>query len=91
MTISTTTAQERAEASFRKKEKQLAEGQKARAEYEADALAVREKTARLRALRLAHEARQGAQNSPPEIASVRRKGRAPGSGLHKIGILRRPT
>lgn len=93
MTMSTTIAQERAEANFKKKEKQLEAGQKARAEYEANALAVREKTARLRALRLAHEARQGGQNSPPEIASapVRRKGRPPGSGLHKIGTLRRPT
>jgi len=99
LTISTTTAQERAEASFKKKEKQLAEGQKARAEYEVSALAVREKTARLKALRLAHEARQGrqdlppGQNSPPETASapLKRKGRPPGSALHKIGTLRRPT
>jgi hypothetical protein len=77
LTTNTRTAQERAEASFKKKEKQLAEGQKAWAEYEANALAVREKTARLRALRLAHETRQGGQNSPPEIASApaRRKGR----------------
>ena len=77
MTISTRTAHERAEASFKKKEQQLQEGQKARAEYEANALAVREKTARLRALRLAQEKRQGEQNSPPETASApaRRKGR----------------
>jgi hypothetical protein len=77
LTISARTAQERAEASFKKKEKQLEEGQKAWAEYEANALAVREKTARLKALRLAHEKRQGEQNSPPETASApaRRKGR----------------
>jgi hypothetical protein len=77
LTISTRTAQERAEASFRKKEKQLEEGQKAWAEYEASALAVREKTARLRALRLAHEARQSEQSSPPKTASApaRRKRR----------------
>ena len=53
MTISTRTAQERAEASFKKKEKQLEEGQKAWAEYEANALAVRAKTARLKARRSA--------------------------------------
>jgi hypothetical protein len=77
LAISIRTAQERAEASFKKKEKQLEEGQKAWAEYEANALAVREKTARLRALRLAHETRQGGQNSPPKTASApaRRKGR----------------
>ena len=45
MTIDTRTAQERAEANFKKKEKQLEEGQKAWAEYEANAQAVREKTA----------------------------------------------
>ncbi len=45
-----------AEATFKKKERQAAEGRKAMAEYEAQALAVREKTARLRALRLAKEA-----------------------------------
>lgn len=77
MTISTRTAQERAEASFKKKEKQLEEGQKAWAEYEANALAVRAKTARLKALRLAHEARDSGQNSPPKTASApaRRKAR----------------
>ena len=78
MTISTRTVQERAEASFKKKEQQLADGQKARAEYEANALAVREKTARLRALRLAHEARESAQNPPPPKAAstpAKRKGR----------------
>lgn len=77
MTVSTRTAQERAEASFRKKEKQLEEGQKAWAEYEANARAVREKTARLRALRLAHEARQSGQHSPPKTASVARRKRRP--------------
>jgi hypothetical protein len=48
-------AQEEAEAKFRKKEIQLTEGKKAWAEYEANAVRVREKTARLRALRLARE------------------------------------
>ena len=78
MTINTRTAQERAEASFKKKEKHRDEGQKARAEYEANALAVREKTATLRALRLAREERESAQNPPPNTAPTpaKRKGRA---------------
>lgn len=46
----------RAEALFQKKEAMLREGQKARAEYEAKCEAEREKTVRLRALRLARDA-----------------------------------
>jgi hypothetical protein len=45
----------RAEAQF-KKALRAEEGQKAMAEYEAAAIALREKTARLKALRLAKEA-----------------------------------
>jgi hypothetical protein len=45
-----------AEASFRKKEQQLQDAQKARAEYQSAAHALDENTARLRALRLAKEA-----------------------------------
>lgn len=52
-------AQERAEANFKKKAIQLVEGQRAWAEYEANAVRMREKTARLRALRLAHTASAG--------------------------------
>jgi hypothetical protein len=44
-----------AEAKFKKKEIQLADGRKAWVEYESKTLAVRERTARLRALRLARE------------------------------------
>jgi hypothetical protein len=47
-------AQRRAEALF-KKEQQLREGQKAMADYRAEQDAMREKTARLRALRLARD------------------------------------
>jgi hypothetical protein len=47
---------DRAEAAFKKKEQQLREGQQAMAEYEAARAATREKTARLRALRLARDA-----------------------------------
>ena len=45
----------RAQASF-KKEERAKEGKKGAADYEAEGRAVREKTARLRALRLAKEA-----------------------------------
>lgn len=46
---------DRAEASF-KKDQRAREGAKAMAEYEAAGIAMREKTARLRALRLRKEA-----------------------------------
>jgi hypothetical protein len=74
LTISTKTAQERAEASFKKKKKQLDEGQKAMAEYEANALAVREKTERLRTLRLAHESEQNLLRKTASTPA-KRKGR----------------
>lgn len=48
-------ALDRAEASF-KKDQKAREGAKAMAEYEAASIAMREKTARLRALRLRKEA-----------------------------------
>lgn len=48
-------AHDRAEAAFKKKETQLREGQAAMAEYNAARIAIRERTARLRALRLARE------------------------------------
>ena len=46
----------RASALFNKKEEQQREGRKAMAEYEAAQHAMREKTAKLRALRLARDA-----------------------------------
>jgi hypothetical protein len=48
--------QERAEASFKRKEVQAREATKAMADYQAATAATREKTARLRQLRLAKEA-----------------------------------
>jgi len=48
-------AHDRAEATF-KKEQRAREGAKAMADYEAAGIATREKTARLKALRLAKEA-----------------------------------
>ena len=52
----------RAEARFKQQERAL-DGRKAMTEYEAQVLAIREKTARLRELRLAKEAQ--AQNEEP--------------------------
>jgi len=54
-------AHDLAEASFKKKEAQLQEGQKAMAEYNAQRLALRERSARLRALRLRRDADEAAR------------------------------
>jgi hypothetical protein len=54
-TQSNEAARARAEASFRKEER-AKEGAKAMLEYQANSRMIREKTARLRALRLAKEA-----------------------------------
>jgi hypothetical protein len=58
---------DRAEALFKKKQERLREGQLAMAEYQADRRAVGEKTARLRALRLARDA---AENQPDVNAAL---------------------
>jgi hypothetical protein len=65
-----TEAMERAEASF-KKEERAREGAKAMREYEAESRAVLEKTARLKALRLAKEAKEAADREaePPKKVS----------------------
>jgi hypothetical protein len=55
--------QARAEALF-KKEKQLRDGEKAMVEYRAAQQAMREKTARLRALRLARDTRDASDPVP---------------------------
>ena len=54
--MSSQEALERAERNFKKKEMQAREASKAMAEYQAKLHAEREKTARLRALRLARDA-----------------------------------
>jgi len=56
MSTSIDMARARAEAQFKKKEQQARDGEQARAEYDAQQQAIREKTARLRALRLARDA-----------------------------------
>jgi hypothetical protein len=63
-------ARDRAEAIFEKKEERLREGQKAMAEYEAVRLATREKTARLRALRLARDMAQKTLALPAQKRSA---------------------
>jgi len=60
-------ARQRAEKSFRQEER-AREAKKAMAEYEAQAIAVRKKTAHLKALRLAKEA-QGSVSEP--VAKLR--------------------
>ena len=55
----------RAEARFRQETRAL-DGRKAMTEYEAQVLAIREKTARLKALRLAKEAQAQNEEPPPE-------------------------
>ena len=66
-------ARNRAEANFKQqvKEQRAKEGAKAMAEYEAGVIATREKTARLRALRLAKEAVQ----PDPDLPGARPAGR----------------
>jgi hypothetical protein len=59
---------DRAEASFKKKESLLLDGQKAMADYNAVHLAEREKTARLRAFRLARAAADTMRRVPTEGA-----------------------
>jgi hypothetical protein len=56
-------AKARAEASFKRKEQQAVDGAKAWAEYQAQRVAVAEKTERLRALRLAKEAKTERENT----------------------------
>jgi hypothetical protein len=70
--------QERAEALFKKKEERLREGQKAMAEYQAERRAIIEKTARLRALRLARDAahpRSGEGTAQTQAAPTKTKKR----------------
>ncbi len=56
----------RADARFRQEARAL-DGRKAMSEYEAQVIAIRENTARLRALRLAKEAQVQNEEPPPKI------------------------
>ncbi len=70
MYLSSKTAEqrERSEAKFERLQKVAEEGRIAMAEYRAAAAAMRQKTERLRAIRLAHEA--GLDAAPPPSAIV---------------------
>jgi hypothetical protein len=68
-------AQQRAERNF-KKEERAQDGRKAMIEYEAQAVATRKKTERLKALRLAKEA-QAQTDEPPAKVTKRRRVSAP--------------
>jgi hypothetical protein len=60
-------ARDRAEASFKKQEQRAREGAKAMADYEAEGRAMREKTARLKLLRMAKQAAEkevGSESEP---------------------------
>jgi hypothetical protein len=63
-------ARQQAERRF-KQEERAQDGRKAMIEYEAEARAIREKTARLKALRLAKEAGAPAEPPPPKLAKRR--------------------
>jgi hypothetical protein len=65
---------DRAESRFRKMEQRATDGAKARTEYEIAARGVDEKTARLKALRLAKLAMQGTkQTSAPQTSKGKTK------------------
>jgi hypothetical protein len=63
-------ARQQAERRF-KQEERAQDGRKAMIEYEAEARAIREKTARLKALRLAKEAQTRNEPPPPKLAERR--------------------
>jgi hypothetical protein len=71
LSVNTDEARRRAEALF-KKEQQLREAQQAMAEYQARLRMMREKTARLRALRLARDA----ANNNKKMRQASQKGAA---------------
>lgn len=69
-----TEAKARAEASF-KKEERAKDGAKAMTEYQANSRVIREQMARLKALRLAKEAADGAAGELPELAGKTGRGK----------------
>jgi hypothetical protein len=66
--------QAKAEASFKRKELQARDATKAMADYEAGQIATRDKTARLKALRLAKEAAEAkAEAEKPKVVKTGKK------------------
>ena len=74
-----------AQAQFTKAQK-AEDGRKAMAEYEAAAIAVRAKTERLRALRLAREAEM-AKNAPPKRVAKKKTTKSAKSAASSSGTL----
>lgn len=68
-------SRERAEARFERLQRQKREGEAAMMDYEAQAKAVDDKTARLKAARMAKEAaeREAAANAPPKPTKTRKR------------------
>ena len=66
-----------AEAKFKRKEAQALEGAKAMADYEAASQAITEKTARLKALRLAKEAADAGGETAPIISAKKKRFSSP--------------
>ena len=62
-----------AEAKFKRKEAQAREGAKAMADYEAASRAIIERTARLKALRLAKEATEAGNQTAPASSVKKRR------------------
>ena len=69
-------AQAKAEASFKRKEDQARDGKKAMAEYEAGRIAMRERTAKLRAQRMARDAEEAAEAEAAAAAKPAKKEKA---------------
>ena len=93
MSMNSDQPQDRAEALFKKKQERLREGQQAMAEYQADRRAVGEKTARLRALRLARDAAESqadAARTPALPKKTRTLPKAPAT-LPKTAALSKKT
>jgi hypothetical protein len=66
-----------AEAKFKRKEAQAQAGAKAVADYEAAGRAIMERTARLKALRLAKEATEARNQTAPAASSARKRRLSP--------------
>jgi len=88
-TRSKQTREERAEASFQKKQEQARDGGQARAEYEAAARAVLKNTARLRALRLAKEATEATAKTTTKPRTAAKKLKP--TSVYGTWLTRRPS
>src|SRR5499426_639029 len=91
VSVNTDETRRRAETLF-KKEQQLREAQQAMAEYQAELQATREKTARLRALRLARDAANQSTPSANQKGTARLGGTAQGPRASRASMAHtRPT